>query len=526
MENGNGNGNGMGKRSGFESSKSISSILKQFLAVGFRHKDMMRRAFLWSALAALVVVYLFGLKWESDFEILVKHDRVEPAITPDSSPRPQLPTDATATTIDITNESELLQSEDLLRQVVDACPMLVWGQPKWYTPYMRKVTGLLPGYDESRYPKAVTKLGSDLQVNVVSSTGLMQVSYASSDPVQSACVTNNITQLYIKKHLAVNRLPKVYDFFAQQTEQYRKKLAEAEAAMVDFAGKQDAVSASNQVQIAVQQGSQFEADLHTAQKNLQTTQQRIRELNDLKAMLPKRTETQTRKFDNGTLLAGLKATLNTLELDRTNLVAKYDPSYRLVKDLDEKITQTKNAIAHEQSVPLTENTTDQNPVYEWVESQIAQAQADTATYRGQVAADASIVKTYHDKALAFDQKGVTQDDLTREVKATEQNYLLYLAKREQARIQDMLDERQVLNVSIAEPPTNPVLSNYSPALLISLAFVFAAFISAGAALIKDYLDPSFRTPDEVREFLEVPVFASIPENGFEVPVGLVKKNDR
>jgi hypothetical protein len=33
----------------------------------------------------------------------------------------------------------------------------------------------------------------------------------------------------------------------------------------------------------------------------------------------------------------------------------------------------------------------------------------------------------------------------------------------------------------------------------------------------DYPDPSFRTPDEVREFLDIPVFASIPANGHHVP---------
>ena len=67
---------------------------------------------------------------------------------------------------------------------------------------------------------------------------------------------------------------------------------------------------------------------------------------------------------------------------------------------------------------------------------------------------------------------------------------------------------------------------YSPLLLISLALFFAAFIAAGAALIADYLDPSFRTPDEVREFLDVPVFASIPENGYEVPVSSASEKER
>ena len=41
-----------------------------------------------------------------------------------------------------------------------------------------------------------------------------------------------------------------------------------------------------------------------------------------------------------------------------------------------------------------------------------------------------------------DEPAASANPLTREVKAAESNYLLYLAKREQARIQDMLDERK------------------------------------------------------------------------------------
>lgn len=519
MEKQNGNGNG------YAASKSISSTLKQFVAIGFRHRLLMRSAFLWSLLAALLVVFFFGLKWESDFEVLVRHDRVEPAVTPDNSPRPQYPPDNQSTTIDITNESELLQSHDLLQKVVDACPMLVWGEPKFYRPYLLKVTGLIPGYNESKNPKAVTKLGSDLQVNVIGNTGILQVTYSSSDPLQSACVTQNLAKLYITKHLAVNRMPRVFDFFARQTDIYHQQLLDAETKLLDFARTQNAVQASNEVNMAVEKGSQFEADLHTAQKNADATQQRLTELQNLKTALPARLTTQIRSADNGTLLANLKSTLNTLELQRTALVAKYDPSYRLVQDIDTQITQTKAAIESQEKAPLNDNTTDQNPTYTWTEGEVAKAQADLAAYKAQVAADSNIVSKYHDKAVAFDAKSVTQDDLTREVKAAEQNYLLYLAKREQARIQDMLDERRILNIStMAEPPTTPVLTNYSPVLLLVLAFMFAAFVAAGSALIADYLDPSFRTPDEVKEFLEVPVFASIPENGFEVPVGSVRKN--
>jgi len=521
MEKQNGSGNGFGTQ------KTISSTLKQFLAIGFRHRLLMRSAFLWSLLAALLVIYFFGLKWESDFEVLVRHDRVDPAITPDQSPRPQFPPDNDATTIDITNESEILQSIDLLQRVVDKCPMLVWGEPKWYSPYLRKAGAMIPGYNESKYPKAVTKLSSDLQINVIGNTGILQVTYSSGDPVQSACVTNQLASAYIQKHLAVNRMPKVFDFYARQTDVYHKQLLDAEAKLLDFARKENTVQATNQTNLAVEKTSQFEADLHSAQKNVEATQQRLNELQALKGALPPRLTTQVRSLDNGTLMSNLKSTLNTLELQRTALVAKYDPNYRLVTDIDTQIAQTKAAIDSQEKAPLNDNTTDQNPTFTWTEGELAKSQADLASYKAQVAADQSIVSGYQSQALALNAKGITQDDLAREVKAIESNYLLYLAKREQARIQDMLDERRILNVStMAEPPTFPVLTNYSPFLLLVLAFMFSSFVAAGTALVADYLDPSFRTPDEVKDFLEVPVFASIPENGFEVPVGSSSKHGR
>jgi uncharacterized protein involved in exopolysaccharide biosynthesis len=524
--NGNGNGNGNGHSNGNSAKpvKSISSTLKEFTAIGFRHRQLIRTAFLWSLLAALLAIYIVGLKFESDFEILVKHDRVAPAVTPDDNPRPQLPTDASATTIDITNESEILQSNDLLDSVVDACPMTMWGEPKWYTPYWRKVTALVPGYDDERKPQAVAKLATDLQVSVVSSTGLMTVAYANGDPVQSSCVTNNLVRLYLQKHLVVNRMPKVYDFFAAQTEDARKKLADSEAKLVEFAKSQDAVQAGAQMNNAVQKASDFEATLKNDIKMVHATEEQLAQLKALQKVVPERVRTQSRDSDNSLLLGSLTGTLNTLELQRVNLSTNYEDSYRLMQEIDEQIQVTKSQIARQEKDPLGDTTYDVNPVWNWVNQTIAQATTALANEKAQVDADLSIVSQYHSEAQNLNAKSVTQDDLQREVSANQANYLLYLGKREQARIQDMLDERKVLNVSVAEPPTNPDQTLYSPLLLISLALFFAAFISAGAALIADYLDPSFRTPDEVREFLDVPVFASIPENGYEVPVSSEKNN--
>jgi uncharacterized protein involved in exopolysaccharide biosynthesis len=101
--------------------------------------------------------------------------------------------------------------------------------------------------------------------------------------------------------------------------------------------------------------------------------------------------------------------------------------------------------------------------------------------------------------------------LTREVKANEANYLLYLSKREQERTSDALDERRIGNVAIAIPPMLPVLPAISPVLVLLIGVVLAGFVSTTVALVAEYLNPSLRTPAEVLEVLRIPVLASVPK---------------
>jgi uncharacterized protein involved in exopolysaccharide biosynthesis len=105
---------------------------------------------------------------------------------------------------------------------------------------------------------------------------------------------------------------------------------------------------------------------------------------------------------------------------------------------------------------------------------------------------------------------VDQQDLMRAARAEEDNYLLYLRKREEARIGDALDERRILNVAIVEPPVAAALPTQSVLLYVLVAFGFAMAFSVGIAFTAEYFDSTIRTPDEACGLLEVPVLAWLP----------------
>jgi len=100
--------------------------------------------------------------------------------------------------------------------------------------------------------------------------------------------------------------------------------------------------------------------------------------------------------------------------------------------------------------------------------------------------------------------------LLSDLKEAEDKYLLYVNKREEARIGDALDQGGILNVAIAEQPTIPLQPVHSWLTLAMAGIAFGGFLSVGAAFVADYLNPSFRTPDEVTGYLGEPVLASFP----------------
>jgi uncharacterized protein involved in exopolysaccharide biosynthesis len=112
--------------------------------------------------------------------------------------------------------------------------------------------------------------------------------------------------------------------------------------------------------------------------------------------------------------------------------------------------------------------------------------------------------------VKLDEKSVTQAAEVRESKVNEENYLLYVSKREEERTSDALDARSIANVAIAVAPVVPVLPAHNPLLVVMIGFLLALTTSVAAAFVAEYLDSSFRTPDDVVATLSIPVLASMP----------------
>ncbi len=449
----------------------------------------------------LAVVYAFaGASYRAHLQVLVRRGRSDPPATA----QPNAPPDFSRVEVteeELNSEVELLKDDDVLRRVAAANDLAAHDWLRW----------LRPREDPAaRVERAARRLGKKLDVEAIKKTNVIAVNYDAADPQLAARVLQSLAAAYLEKHMQVHRPAGQFHFFDEQTAESRGQLEQAEKKLLDFTNAHDVVMAAKQRDLVLESIDQVEANYRQSQAQMAEVEYRIRELKYDLARLPKRMVTQVRTSDNPELLRALKASLLDLQLKRIQLLTKFEPSHPLVHEIDQQIAQAKLAIENEKSNPIRDETTDQDTNYEWARAELQKAEVEKKGLEGRKATAVAQLGEYRSLARQFGEDAIIQDDLTSSEKAAEDNYLLYVKKREQARMGDALDEGGIVNVAIAEKPVVPALPRWPPAIVVLVGFAGAVVSGTGAAFTADYLDPALRTPEEVTACLELPVLASLP----------------
>jgi len=474
--------------------------MRELVMVLFRR----RRVFVCVAGLVMVAAIFYaatGTSYQAKMKVLVRRGRADAPVTAGEN----APLDLTRMGIteeELNSEVELLRDDEVLRRVVQETGV---GGRDWLH-FLRLGEG--PAQVVER---AARRLAKKINVEPVKKTNLIAISYAAGDPQVAAKVLQSLSKGYLEKHKTVHRLDGEWGFFEQKTATSRQQLEESQKRLLRFTGTHGIVAAGQQRDLALQKLSEMDASARQAHVEMAETEQRIAELNNVLARLPERTTTQVRSADNPELLRSLKATLLDLELKRTQLLTKFEPNHRLVQEVEQQIAQTETAIIAESATPVRDETTDKNPHYEWAKAELQQAQVRWKALQARAAGAETQAAAYRAMAKKLGADAVTQDDLASTEKAAQENYLLYVKKQEEARMDNALDERGIVNVAIAQHPVAPALPVRSAWRVVMIGLLAAAAAGTGSAFAADYLDPAFRDPDDVVAYLNAPVLASLPK---------------
>jgi len=449
----------------------------------------------------VALVYAFsGATYRAQMRVLVRRGRADPPVAAQQNAAPDF-SRVEVTEEELNSEVELLKDDDVLRRVVEANDLASHDWLRWLRPNEGTA---------AQVQRAVKRLANRLKVESIKKTNLIAVSYEAADPQMAAKALQSLSSIYLEKHTQVHRPAGQLRFFDQQTIESRQQLEEAKKKLLVFTKNRGVVEAAQQRDLLLRRLDDVEASYSQTRVEMSEMERRVQKLKTELTELPQRAVTQVRTADNPELLRVLKASLLDLEMKRTQLLTKFEPDHRLVGEVEQQILQAKSAIAAERLAPLRDETTDKNADYEWAQAELQKATVELEGLAAREASTAAELTRYRNLAQQLGEDAITQDDLMSSEKAAQQNYLLYVNKREEARMGDALDEGGIVNVAIAEEPVVPSLPVWSAGVVALLGFITALTSGVGAAFAADYLDPALRTPEEVFTCLEIPVLASLP----------------
>src|SRR6266496_1270930 len=335
-----------------------SPSLRDLAAVFFRHKRLSVISF--GAALMLGVLYgLLAMSYTARMKVVVRRGRIDPAVSPTRTAAPLMQNDA-ITEEELNSEVELFRDEDVLREVVVRTGLA--DRSTWTS----RLRGESP---EQKIERAVRRLAKNLDVEPVRKSQLITISYRSSDPRLAASILKTALEVYLARQVQMQRPRGQQVFFDDQVNISRRELKRVQQESENFTRTHKVVSAALERDLMLQKLSEAEAGEFGLQATMAEATERSRALDEKLRELPPRRVSQVRNADNPQLQEKLKSRLLELELRRTELLTRFQHSYRLVQERDQQIAQAKAALEAENLTPLRDELTEDNPDYTWANSE-------------------------------------------------------------------------------------------------------------------------------------------------------------
>ena len=474
------------------STPSTRAALEAF----FRHRSI----FFWLVLSIELVGLAFTVfthrQYKSETKFLVQNARGNVVITPERTNQGSAVTDVTEEQLN--SELEVLHSQDVIEGIAD---------PGW--------TSL---DEHARTPARVKqheKLLGDFQKNysadLVRKSNIIDVNLLANSPQEAQQQLTALSSAYLSEHRQLQRPNGSASFFAAQAEHFQQAWDDANQHLVEFQQKNQLVSLPDQEASLNKQIEDLQSRSSTLQSSLQDLSGRVTSGLKQLAVLPMRQATQQRTLPNQASVQELNTLLVQLQNRRTELLSKFVPTDRMVQQTERQIADTKTALHDATTLQGNEVTTDVSPAWQQVANSLAQNKISRDAAASEKHNLDDQLANLRSQLASLQALTVQYNTLQSQASESKDNFQLYSQKRDQAKMEDAMDEQKLLNIAIAEHPTFSLVP-VKPRRMMTMALttITALFVGLCAIYLAEMGRNTFATPREVEMASSLPVLATIP----------------
>jgi uncharacterized protein involved in exopolysaccharide biosynthesis len=465
-----------------------SETLMQWVDQIFRRRVLAQRVGLLVFGVIAVGSLLWAPSYESVSKILVQSNRAQLLVSPGlkEDAANQATQAVPVGEQDLNSEVELLTSPFLIQQALAGLKV------NRRSGGVRELVGSLVTLPAQAYlalhggPRAnsnqeeIQKISNHLSATVIKRSNVIEVAIRSHDAVWAQAFLAQLMTSYLALHGRLSQNPQAQAFFQEQRGLLDQRLQQSEK---ELRGAQLQTGIS---QFGQQQQAQI-TQLYAAEASFRSTSvqldSKLQQIASQEAELKATPQQQTKELKTvqNFALQQLKPDLLKLETQRAELLTRYQPGSERIRQIDAKLKAGHEILTREKQTNVQESTTDVNPTWQTLDSELAKARAEAASYRAAQTTEAAQVATLRTQLKTMTSDGVTLERLERSVASDKEAYLSYVRKGEEARAAEALNQSRILNVSVVQDPTTPI-EPVSPRIMLNLITgLLLAMIMAGAA---------------------------------------------
>jgi succinoglycan biosynthesis transport protein ExoP len=338
------------------------------------------------------------------------------------------------------------------------------------------------------------------------------LSYDGLRPETVQQVANVLASLYLEENLRVRerQASGTSKFLEDEAKIVQDNLKLIEAKISAF--KQKNLNALPELmQVNMQSLDRIERDIDQLRNQLRSLKEREGYLQAQLAGIP--TGTGSASQDSN-LLKELRARLVQLQLRYTEKNSEVIKTKAEIKELEERLRseQADQKTGQEKSKAPVADVPD-NPAYVTLASQLAAAQADIESVQRQIQTFTRNRDDYQRRVEATPRADEVFRALMIERNNTQAKYEDLMKKVLEAKVAQGLEKEQMGErftlIDPARLPEKPVRPNRPAIMLIGL--ILAIGTGVGSAALREYMDTSVRSANEVDAITAIPVLAVVPE---------------
>jgi capsular exopolysaccharide synthesis family protein len=355
----------------------------------------------------------------------------------------------------------------------------------------------------------VGALLSHVTVRPVTNTSVLGVRVAWSDPETSAQIANAFAAVFVDRErmLVARQADTAIGFLQEQLPDAEKHMQAAQNALAAYQVRVGIADLPTQTQADISTLASFESRQHQAELEAQQAEAQLQTLQGSLASTPAFIVGSQNVAANP-VLAQLATQVANLHVQLDAARQQYTDEHPTVVGLKAQLQQAEAELRAQPAQVNSGSSSIPNPNYQQLQQQVATLASTASGALTQAAGLQKQRDAFRPKLDNLPEQARRIGDLQREAKSTESFYESLQHKYQEA----MISRTTALSdVSITQA-ADPQVYNATPNFVLNMAL--GLFIGLGLALssafLADFLDDRFRSEEDIKERLGLPVLASVP----------------